>query len=146
MKTLFTALFALILFVSCDTDDGNETLLSNNEIPSAILSYIDLHFPDNSIIRAKKETDRGRVSYEISLQGHFELEFNKDLQIVEIDGSSKLPDSVIPEPILAYVVVNYPDNVITDWELKANQQEVGLDNNIDLIFDLNGVFLRIDND
>lgn len=146
IKTLFTALFTLILFVACDTDDGKETHLALHEIPTAIHEYVEFHFPDNPIIRAKKEIDKGRISYEIYLEGRFELEFNEALEIVEIDGSSKLPDSVIPEPILIYVGANYPNNVITDWEIKSDRQEVGLDNNVDLIFDLDGNFLRIDND
>ena len=66
--------------------------------------------------------------------------------IIDVDGVIQLPNSVIPQSILDYVSVNYPNNVITDWELEFNHQQVELNNNIELEFEMNGNFIRIDND
>ncbi|WP_052958730.1 PepSY-like domain-containing protein [Maribacter thermophilus] len=138
----------LTVFTSCNDDDdnSNDIYLSETEIPETIQSYITDHFGENMILNAEKETENNEVTYEIYLTDNTNLEFNSDLDIVDIDGTSKLPDSVIPEAILDYTATNYPDNYITDWELELDHQQVELDNNVELEFDMNGDFIRIDND
>jgi hypothetical protein len=83
--------------------------------------------------------------YEITLSEGIELKFNNKNQIINIDGKSKLPDSVIPKKIRQYIAKNYPNNVITDWEIEGKNQQIGLDNDLDLKFKKNGDFIKIDN-
>jgi len=127
-------------------DDDNEVVLTENEIPVEIKTYVTTHFPNSSIIRAIKETDDNMISYELYLSENVELTFNDAFQIIEIDGASQLPDSVIPTAILDYVAQNYPNNFITDWELEDNHQQVELNDETELEFTLDGVFIRVDND
>lgn len=129
-----------------DDDDDNEVILTANEIPSEIKTYVTTHFPNNSITRAIKETENNVVSYELHLTENIELNFNDAFEITEIDGTSKLPDSVIQPAILDYVTLTYPNNFITDWELENDHQQVELDDETELEFTLNGEFIRIDND
>jgi len=150
MKTLkvLTALIFATILVSCSNDDdgNNDTILSENEIPSQILSYVSEHFPDNSIIKTIKDNDDNTTSYDVYLEGNFELEFNSNYEITDIDGTTKLPDSVIPQDILDYVGQNYADQYITDWELELTYQQIELNNGIELEFAMDGTFMRIDND
>lgn len=138
----------LTVFTSCNDDDdnSNDIYLSDSEIPETIQSYITTHFGENMILNAEKETENDEVNYEIYLTDNTNLEFNSNYEIIDIDSTSKLPDSVIPEAILDYTATNYPDNYITDWELELDHQQVELDNNVELEFDINGDFIRIDND
>ncbi len=129
-----------------DDDDDNEIVLTASEIPAEISTYITTHFPDSSIIRAIKETDDNIISYEVYLSDNFELTFNSDFEIIEIEGDTQLPNSVIPQAILDYVAQNYATNFITDWELKTNYQEIELNNGLELEFTLEGVFIRVDED
>lgn len=146
-KLFILSFFTSILLFGCNNDDDSlKTNLAISEIPVEITDFIALHFPDTPIVDAVVKNKRGVMSYDILLEGHLELEFNENFEIVEIDGHTKLPDSVIPMPVLEYVNLHYPDNVITDWERKKSTQEVGLDNNVDLIFDLDGNFIKVDND
>lgn len=145
-KLLFFGL--LFTIMSCNSQDSgldsNETLLSLNEIPAEVLAYKETHFPDNNIIRAIKEVEVKGTSYELYLEGRFELEFNDRLEIVEIDGVTRLPDSVIQQAILDYASQNYAGFFITDWELEGAIQTVELNNGIELEFDLDGNFIRVD--
>ncbi|SHJ66447.1 PepSY-like domain-containing protein [Pseudozobellia thermophila] len=138
----------LTLFTSCsdDDDNSNDIFLSEAEIPESIQTYINDHFGETTILNAEKETENDGVTYEIHLSDNTDLEFNGDLDIVDIDGTSKLPESVIPEAIRDYTATNYPDNYITDWELELDHQQVELDNHVELEFDMNGDFIRIDKD
>ena len=136
------ATLGLLLFAtSCDEEKG----LSENEIPNEITTYVTTHFPTNNIIRVTEDKDGTRKSYDVVLSGNIKLEFNRQREITDIDSSSKLPDSVIPQAIRDYVSENYPDNFITDWELEDNHQQVGLNNDVDLEFTMDGVFIRVDN-
>ncbi|MFV0522456.1 MAG: PepSY-like domain-containing protein [Mangrovibacterium sp.] len=144
LLTVFATFLAL--FLSCnDDDDRYEVVLSEGDIPTEIITYTNDHFPENAIKKAIKDTER-TVTYELFLEGGIELDFDENYEIYDIDGTTKLPDSVIPDPILAYVTENYPKQVITDWELENAHQQVELNNNLELEFDLDGTFIRIDND
>ena len=143
-----TMLVFLTILTSCSSDDDNinDVLLSEAEIPTAIKTYIETHFPSNTIVRAEKDTENNTITYEIYLSENINLEFDSASNIIDVDGVIQLPNSVIPQSILDYVSVNYPNNVITDWELEFNPQQVELNNNIKLAFEMNGNFIRIDND
>jgi len=147
MKKISIILCAFfVTLVSCNDDDDqrSETNLSETEIPSSIKTYVETHFPSNTIDRAVMDTEHNVVTYDIYLSGNVELEFNSDLEIIEIDGRAQLPDSVIPPAILDYVAQNYPDNFITDWDLERDHQQIELDNGLDLEFTMTGEFIRID--
>ena len=136
------ATLGLLLFAtSCDEEKG----LSENEIPNEITTYVTTHFPTNNIIRVTEDKDGTRKSYDVVLSGNIKLEFNRQREITDIDSSSRLPDSVIPQAIRDYASENYPDNFITDWELEDNHQQVGLNNDVDLEFTMDGEFMRVDN-
>lgn len=143
--TLFTF---LTVFTSCSKDDDsiNDVLLTEAEIPTAIKNFTNTHFPTNTIVRAVKDTEDNTITYDIYLSENVNLEFNSALKIIDIDGINELPNSVIPQPILDYALANYPNNFITDWELDNNHQQVELNNNIELEFDMNGNFIGINND
>jgi phage pi2 protein 07 len=114
------------------------------DLPIEIKTYIATHFPDQFIIEAKKNENDSIKAYEIRLDNMTDLEFNSDLEITDIDGITRIPESVISAKILNYVSINYPNNYITGWELDEGKQEVQLDNELDLEFNSDGDFLQID--
>ncbi len=138
LMTSLTVVFSLLFLVSC----AKETILPEKDIPAEINSYISTHFPNCSITKATKKKDKKDEMYEVSLSCGVELEFNKQKNIIDIDGTSKLPDSVIPGNILSYVNSNYPGNYILGWEMQSNYQEVELNNKLVLVFNMSGDFLQ----
>ena len=134
------ALTAVIL-IGCD----QEKVLTAWEIPSEITEYVSTHFPNNNLLQAVEDRDGLTKTYDVVLSDNITLEFNRKKEITDIDGNTKLPDTVIPNEISQYVATNFPNNVITDWELEDQHQQVGLDNGADLEFTMNGDFIRIDN-
>lgn len=131
---------AAILLTACE----KETTLTDSKIPEEINKFVSTHFPDHEILQVTKEKDDFITSYKVILEGNISLEFDRKKNITEIDSDTRLPDSVIPEKILQYVNTHYPDNFITDWELEDKHQQVGLDNDLDLEFSMEGEFIRID--
>ncbi len=141
-KLILTTLF-FILAASVATF-AQDRVITVSEIPEAIHTYIKTHFPNQTIVKAEIDVEWTKEEYEIKLNDRTELEFDSKFQIKKIDGKGELPSTVIPLEISNYVKANYPDNVITDWELNRKHQEVELNNGLELEFTLEGEFIRID--
>jgi hypothetical protein len=142
MKTVLSTIIILaIALTSCN----KEKTILNNQLPSDIKSYVSTHFPNNAIIQSVVDKDGFTKTYDVFLEGNFQLEFNRKYKITDIDGISKLPNSVVPEKIRTYVNINYPNNIIIGWELDEKNQQIKLNNGLDLEFNMQGNFLRIDN-
>jgi hypothetical protein len=141
IKTSLIATAIAFSLTSCD----KEEVIPSSDVPSEVTSYISTHFPNNSIVQVIKDKDGLTKTYDVLLSESISLEFNRKNEIIDIDGVNQLPNSVIPEKILQYVITNYPVNFITDWELDDKNQQVELNNGLDLEFNMKGDFLRIDN-
>ena len=115
-------------------------------IPDGIAAFLNKHFPETKVRKIVKVNKLNIITYDVELAGDIELEFNENMEIIEMESKTKLPDSVIPSKILDYVVLHYPDNFIVEWELEDDKQEVKLDNGIELEFTLNGDFIKTDTD
>lgn len=137
---------ALLLFgvMSCDDDDQADRRINIDDVPTEIQDYVDTYFPDNDILDVFKNVDNNVVSFDAVLEDGVELEFDEAKRITEIESIDPLPDSVVPADIRRYVTDNYPDRAITAWELENGEQTFELDDDSELVFDLDGGFLRID--
>lgn len=121
-----------------------DRLIYLDNLPSFINEYIKTHFASHRILKAVQGRDGFRKTYEVILDGEIEIGFNGRGEVIEIEGGSQLPYSVIPEKISDFISINYPDNVIFEWEIDKRTQEVELDSGLELIFDLDGEFLGIE--
>ena len=72
------------------------------------------------------------------------IEINSNGDWMEVENYSKgVPASVIPGKILEYVNQNYPNTAIVDIE-RDRQIDIKLKNGVELIFSLDGEFIRMD--
>jgi hypothetical protein len=140
LMTIAAVVLSLLFMTACD----KETVIPEQNVPTEIKNYVSAHFPNCSISKTIKENDENDEMYEITLSCGVKLEFNKQKEIIDIDGTTKLPDSVIPTNILSYVNSNYSTYYIIGWELQLGNQEVQLNNNLVLVFNMAGEFLRVD--
>jgi hypothetical protein len=140
LKSSLVAIALTVSLISCAKDE----VIPVSELPAEMKAYISTHFPSNTILQVVKDVDGLTKTYDVLLSERISLEFNRQKEIIDIDSEIALPNSVIPEQIRQYVTANYPSNVITDWELDDRNQQVQLNNGLDLKFNMNGDFLRID--
>lgn len=140
LKSSLVAIALTVSLISCAKDE----VIPVSELPAEMKAYISTHFPSNTILQVVKDVDGLTKTYDVLLSERISLEFNRQKEIIDIDSEIALPNSVIPEQIRQYVTANYPSNVITDWELDDRNQQIQLNNGLDLKFNMNGDFLRID--
>lgn len=137
---IFFVLVLSVSLISCD----KERFIEADKLPKEIRNYIDAHFSESTVLQAERDRDVFDKTFEVYLSNDVHLEFNRKEEIIDIDGSSKLPDSVIPSSLRNYVSAQYPTNVITDWELDDNRQKVGLDSGVELVFNTSGSYIGRD--
>jgi hypothetical protein len=139
-KLIIGMIISTMIYVSCT----KEEIKPGDNLPTEIAAYLAQHYPNQSITESKIDKTDSTNTYEIKLNIATSLEFNYKKEIMDIDGNTELPHSVISRKIFDYVSVNYPNNFITGWEMDEGKQEVELNNGVDLEFDMNNVFLQID--
>lgn len=123
---------------------AQDRYLKAEEYPTEITSFVETHFPDSDIVSIKEEKDRRKTEYEVKLYNMEELEFDQDYSIKSVEAKNELPASVVPQKIRDYVTKNYPNRTIEEWKLKRKGQEVELDNGLEIKFDFDGNFVKLD--
>lgn len=145
MKKIMMMLVAIAVFASACEDD--EKVISESKLPSAAKDFIETHFPDATVVRATKDTE-GSTEYDVRLDNGFKLEFNNSGAWREIEGyGAEIPATILdelPEGIVTYVEANHDTQDISKIDRNKSSYEVGLTGGLEVIFNLEGGFVRYD--
>ena len=138
MKKLFIILLGL---VSMNVFAANDKPISYDQLPKKAQQFLTQHFSGAEFLSAV--LDDG--VYEVNLTNGVEVDFNSQGNWKKVDcHNTAVPAAIIPAAITKYVKAKFPKNIIVKIEKKLNGFDVELDNDLDLKFDKNGNFLRID--
>ncbi|MBS7255657.1 PepSY-like domain-containing protein [Flavobacterium branchiicola] len=143
----FIALSLLLTITSCDNDDDREYTIPATELPASVNTFITTYFPNATyqLVKKQKTADRDGSIYDVYLTNGFEIDFDANGNWVDIDGNHQpVPVELIPEKINTYVTTNYVNQFITSIDKESTHTEIELSSNIELIFDTQGNFVRID--
>lgn len=139
-KLLFTAIFGLFSMIVL----AQETPVTLQQLPAQARTFLKNNFK-SPFHHAIKDVEGTKITYDVYLNDDTEIEFDETGRWVEIDGKTKsLPTKLIQKRILDYVNLKYPKNSVTKIEREPTQYKVGLSNDIDLIFDAMGSFIKKD--
>lgn len=129
--------------------DLNETVISANNLPVNAQKFVTQNFGNIEFLNAIKEVDRNITTYNIQLVDGTKLDFTDNGDWTEVkNGLGKaIPTNFFPENIQKYLQTKYPKIDAKSIEIDTKDKEIKvelLQNNIDLKFDLNGNFIKID--
>lgn len=143
MKTVFKLALALLLTgITANAQKKNITI---KEFPAAAQTFLSKNFPKQTATYAFQDKDMISTDYEVMLSNGVEIEFDGKGNWEEIDGNkTALPNSVLPKAIADYVNTNYKGQGVEKIERESWGYKVEFLNDIELKFDSNGKFLRID--
>lgn len=145
--TGFIALSLLFSTTSCDSDDDHDTIINAADLPAPAGTFITTYFPNATYQTIKKQNraDNDGSIYDVFLTNGFEIDFDANGNWVDIDGNHQpVPVELVPEKIQAYVTTNYANQSVTSIDKEPTYIEVELTSTIELIFNLQGDFIRID--
>ena len=132
-KAIITALF-LMFGLSAQAD--NDRPIRFDQLPKQAQQIINESFPNDRMSYAKMERDLFEVSYEVILVSGTKLEFGRKGEWKEISTRNAAIDSkLIPAPILDYVKLHHPDNIIVKIERDRYTYEIKLSGGMQLKFD-----------
>lgn len=137
------------LLIWATTACEQEKVVAQESLPDNARTFITTHFPQETVIQVVRDRDGLKTSFDVILSNGFDLEFTKTGECTQVDGKNKtIPDGVVnPEKIRTYVRTNFSQHTIVSWEKDQDDRDrynVELSNGLDLNFDKNGDFLRID--
>jgi len=149
MKKLFIPFAFSILataFISCNDDDDN--VISAENLPQAGKTFLNTYFESENVVRVEKNApaESDGTVYEVNLTNGYEVDFTEEgswVNVSQNNDTKSIPTGFINEKIVLYSTTNYPNAQINSIEKENNYYEVELTNTLDLIFDLEGNFLRI---
>lgn len=145
MKKMFLLLLVMMLAVMPMMAD-NDKIITREELPEQAQMFLTKHFENADVLYAKAERDMGVVtSYDVVLDGNVKVEFNRSGEWTSVDCErGQVPDSLLPQGVLDYVKKKFAKAYVVEIERGRMGYEVKLSNDLDLDFDKNGKFLRVD--
>ncbi|MDO4790109.1 MAG: PepSY-like domain-containing protein [Porphyromonas sp.] len=135
-------------------DNGNDTPIADNGLPHAANDFLRAHFPNVRIreIEKKRPSNNPYAKvYEVELVNGVEVDFNNSGEWVSVDGDERaLPKSFVdtlPDGIRDYIKSRFARAYISAVDKRQNGYKVEIihrGDDLDLYFDNNGRFIRID--
>ena len=150
--------FSLTFITSCEKDDDDNdnyesyeeyTSLEASNLTQQVIDSINAYITNNHSNAFIVEVEIENQEIEVELNDRTELVFDLDGVFVRYDEeytsleASNLTQEVI-DSINAYITNNHSDANIVEVEIENQEIEVELNDRTELVFDLDGVFVRYD--
>ncbi|MBD1426494.1 PepSY-like domain-containing protein [Sphingobacterium arenae] len=160
MKILFFITTVVFTLGSCNSSTNTNSTNSykedqyekightadNGELPKKAKDFLNAHFTDQKVknVHHKKSPVAYGTFFEVELSDRTEVDFDKDGNWKEIsnDRDIELPTLMLPDAIQKYLDTHYATIGVTSIDKDETGYELELINDVDLSFDLSGVFLR----
>ena len=129
------------------TVNKNNQTVNNNlrELPQSILTVINKYYNQNNVASYEiKNVPVIGKSYEVKFNDGAEVDFDENGNWLEWKDPKGLPGDILPENIKSYLKQNYSNTFATSVDKEKNKISIDLASGIDLDFDSQGNFLRID--
>lgn len=146
MKKVSSLLLALVMVVALSSCEKEE-VVGIEEIPSVGQAFLDEHFGDQTVVSVKREKESSEGGeYEVRLDNGVTVKFDKGGNWEDVDApvNGSLPTTFILTPIVDYVEAEYPNVGINGIDKERQGFDVELTDGVDLVFDTEGNFVRID--
>lgn len=138
----------LILFVFSFGMELNaqESVIQQTELPKTAQTFLSKNFAGQKAVQSIKDKGILSTEYEALLDNGTKVEFDSDGNWKEVDSKNgtALPTGFISNKITSYVTKNFPTQKISKIEKDSRKFEVELTSGLDLEFDSDGNFVRID--
>ena len=138
MKKIIAILLCVFmsgLFASCDR------MISPDKLPAQAKQFIAANFNGVNVLSVQRDG----LGYDVILANGASMEFRHNGQWTKVDcGLNPLPEGVLPANIAQYVTANFPANYATQIKYDDRRYEVDMNNDLELRFDKNGMFIGAD--
>jgi hypothetical protein len=143
MKKILAIVATFMLTMTACAD--RHQLVQYSELPAQAQSFIQKYFNNADVSNIIREYDGMVYEYDVYLLNGTEIEFNYQGSFQSIDCKrTAVPEGIVPELITSFVALHHPNQMIVEYKVEYRRLKVGLSNDWELEFDLDGNFLGID--
>jgi len=145
-RSKITVVLAIVLVLITGCVYGQDRAISQNQLPKTAKNFLAANFKGITASSVIEDNEIfGVDEYKVHLTNGMKVEFDSKGNWKEVDGEhQKIPYGFIPATIRNYVAKSFPNTHIIQIERKSWSYKAELSNGIDLEFDKNGNFKRID--
>ena len=137
---LMAMVVAMSLTMSADDDDR---VITYQQLPQAAQTFLKQHFAKKVPLVVTADWDDFTIMYETGEKVEFDKQGNwKEI----VCRATKVPNDVVPEPIMTYVQQNYPGKSVVKMDRHRSVYEVKLNNGLEIEFTRNFQVLEVDYD
>jgi hypothetical protein len=143
MKKMFVVMATLLLTLMACADEHE--MVKYSELPASAQSFIQKYYAASDVSYVEVDREGFSREYNVYLKNGVEMEFDAQGNLQSIDCQrSPVPEGIVPELITQYVALHHPNSFIAEYAIGHRHLQVELNNGLELIFDLEGHFLRMD--
>ncbi|MBO7625535.1 MAG: PepSY-like domain-containing protein [Bacteroidales bacterium] len=137
--------FAISMFMALCACYDDKRPITFTELPKYSQSFVKTYFSDKQVSAVFKEI-HGKNDYEVFFNDGAQIEFTRkgDWDEVKDRDTDGIPTGFLPKAMVNHVATNFSGANIIEINKEHSRFEVELSNGIELVFDLNGNFLRYD--
>ena len=145
-STVMKKYFSVVLMALCSlTACAKEQLITFDQVPEPAKAIVAAHFDASQISYVTVDKSLLDCDYDIKFNDGRSIEFNKAGELQKVDCRlTEVPSALVPEPVQAYIKANFPNAFITEWGKDDRGYKAELNNGLDLKFNRQLEFIRID--
>ena len=143
MKKFF--IFAVSCILSLTACADHYQLIKYSELSVQAQAFIQQHFNQEDISHIERDREGLHYEYNVYLKNATEIDFDYQGNLQSIDCKhTTVPEGIVPEVIMSFISLHHPNLFVIEYVIDYRHQTVELNNEIELIFDREGHFLRMD--
>lgn len=134
------------LFVITTSINARDAIITKDKLPLSAQEFISSNFSQKTIDYVTVDKEFLSKDYKVKFTDRSEIEFDSKGKWTEVDGNkSPIPTSFIHKDILTHIKEKFPQHDIVKIGIKRHgRYEVELSNGLELEFNSNGIFRKID--
>jgi hypothetical protein len=143
MKKILAFVAALTLSLVAYAD--NNQMIKLSELPAPAQTFIRKYFHVDQVAYVEREREVLHYDYKVYLNDATEIDFDHQGHLESIDCKrTAVPAGVVPELIISFVKLHHPEEFIVEYSIDFGRRTVELNNGLELVFDTEGHFIKID--
>ena len=142
MKKMILMLVMMFALTSCQSQENK--VITFDKLPSKAQSFIKSNFSNMNILQIVKDNELFDKEYVVYFTEGSKIEFNKKGDWEDIEIKTGVQKSILNASINNFITKNHQNTKVIDINKDKRDYEVKLDNSIEIVFNLNGDFLRYD--
>jgi hypothetical protein len=143
MKKILAIMATLILSLTACAE--RQHLITYSQLPAQAQAFVQKYFNPTDVAYIEREREGMHYDYKVHFKNVTEIDFDYQGNLKSIDCEiSPVPNGIVPDLIVNFVALHYPDYFIVEYAIGHRYVTIELGNGVDLLFDLEGHFVRVD--